>query len=94
MWLYGLVNPAYAFSFHDYAVFFLFIFGYAWLFAMIGASPQESFLLSFTLFFTGFTQYWWTSLGPILALFPLAHIKSRVEIKPFFKTACILLDIH
>ena len=70
MWLYRIVNPAYAFSFHHYASFALFIIGYALLFSVIGISQVHACLLSLVLFFTGYVQYWWTALGPTFAIFP------------------------
>lgn len=70
MWLYRIVNPAYAFSFHHYASFALFIIGYALLFSIIGISQVHACLLSLLLFFTGYVQYWWTALGPTFAIFP------------------------
>lgn len=70
MWLYGLVNPAYAYSFHWFAIFALFITGYAFLFKRFGASNATALLLSFGLYFTGFSQFWWSEKGPIIAIFP------------------------
>lgn len=70
MWLYGWVNPAYAYSFHWFAIFALFITGYAFLFKRFGASNTTALLLSFGLYFTGFSQFWWNEKGPILAIFP------------------------
>ncbi len=70
MWLYGLVKPAYAYSFHWFAIFALFITGYALLFKRFGASNTTALLLSFGLYFTGFSQFWWNEKGPIIAIFP------------------------
>lgn len=70
MWLYRLTNPAYAFSFHHYVFFALFIVGYALLFLVLGLPQLPACLLSGVLFFTGYVQYWWTALGPTFALFP------------------------
>lgn len=69
-WLYPIANPAYAFSFHHFALMALFLVGYTLLFRMAGMGGWDSALLSVILFFTGFTQYWWTLKGPVLALFP------------------------
>lgn len=85
MWLYRLVNPAYAFSFHHYTTFLLFIFGYAWLFIIIGASQRDAFLISSILFFTGFTQYWWSALGGTLAFFPWLIVSLEPKTKPIWK---------
>jgi hypothetical protein len=70
MWLYGSVNPAYAYSFHWFAIGALFLVGYAWLFRWFGAGPLLAFTLSAGLYFTGFTQFWWNEKGPIFAIFP------------------------
>ena len=85
MWLYAFVNPAYAFSFHHYALIFLFLLGYTRLFNILGGSPVNSLLLSLVLFFTGFTQYWWTALGPTLAFFPWLLITMDLETRVFLK---------
>ena len=82
MWLYKFVNPAYAYSFHWYAIFSLFIFGYAFLFRQLGASPVIAYGLSFGLYFTGFAQFWWSEKGPIFAFFPwvILPLFSRISI--------------
>jgi hypothetical protein len=49
---------------------FNFIFGYAWLFRWLGATPVIGFTLAAGLYFTGFVQFWWNEKGPIFALFP------------------------
>lgn len=85
MWLYAFVNPAYAFSFHHYALIFLFLLGYTRLFNILGASLVNSLLLSLILFWTGFTQYWWTTLGPTLAFFPWLLITMDLEARFFLK---------
>lgn len=69
-WLYPVLNPAYAFSFHHFALIALFLVGYTLLFRMAGAGKADSALLAVILFFTGYTQYWWTIVGPVVALFP------------------------
>ncbi len=70
MWLYGLVNPAYAYSFHWFAITVLFLVGYAWLFRWLGATPVIGFALAAGLYYTGFVQFWWNEKGPEFALFP------------------------
>ncbi len=84
MWLYGLVNPAYAYSFHWFAIFSLFIGGYAFLFAKFGATNKIALLLSFGLYFTGFSQFWWNEKGPLIALFPWVIIPFFLKIKPIW----------
>ncbi len=70
MWLYGVLNPAYAYSFHWFAIFSLFIGGYFFLLRQFGANSVMAALLSFGLYFTGFSQFWWNEKGPIIAIFP------------------------
>lgn len=84
-WLYPLVNPARAFSFHHFAVIALFLVGYTLLFRMAGAGKADSALLSLILFFTGFTQYWWTILGPPLALFPWFLVVADLPVRWLWK---------
>ncbi|MCD2167805.1 DUF7657 domain-containing protein [Comamonas koreensis] len=97
MWLYGLVNPAYAYSFHWFAVFTLFITGYAFLFTRFGASKANAILLSFGLYFTGFSQFWWNEKGPILAIFPwvimpfLLNLRLRWQLIWFYYAAVFWL---
>ena len=70
MWLYGVVNPAYAYSFHWFVLTALFIVGYAWLLRWFGATPVLAFTLAVGLYFTGMVQFWWSEKAPIFALFP------------------------
>lgn len=70
MWAYLIIPPAYAYSFYWYALMVLFIVGYALLFRKFTPSRPKALLLSFILFFTGFTQYWWSSIAPVVAFFP------------------------
>ncbi|UXC17906.1 DUF7657 domain-containing protein [Comamonas squillarum] len=85
MWLYGFVNPAYAYSLHWFAIFALFIAGYAFLFKKFGASDKVAVLLSFGLYFTGFSQFWWNEKGPLVALFPWVIIPFFLKIKPIWQ---------
>jgi hypothetical protein len=72
MLLYKLVNPAYAFSFHYFAVFALFIAGYTVLFMVTGATRTQAVLLAFCAYFTGYSQFWWTDKGVLFALYGAA----------------------
>ena len=81
MWLYGLTNPAYAYSFHWFAIFALFIGGYAFLFKKFGASDAVAVMLSFGLYFTGFSQFWWNEKGPLIAIFPWTIIPFFLNIR-------------
>ncbi|MEN5178799.1 DUF7657 domain-containing protein [Comamonas odontotermitis] len=102
MWLYGHVNPAYAYSFHWFAIFSLFIVGYSFLFKKFGASNVAAISLSFGLYFTGFSQFWWNEKGPIIAYFPWVVIpfflKTRIIWKLvlfyYFSVAWLLTNLY
>lgn len=81
MWMYGLVNPAYAYSFHWFVIFSLFIGGYFFLFRKFGANNAIAALLSFGLYFTGFSQFWWNEKGPIIAIFPWVIMPFLLNIR-------------
>lgn len=81
MWLYGITNPAYAYSFHWFAIFALFVIGYAFLFKKFGANDAVSVLLAFSLYFTGFSQFWWNEKGPIIAIFPWVILPFLLNIR-------------
>lgn len=70
MWLYGVTNPAYAYSFHWFSLTVLFVIGYALLFRWLGATAAVGFALSAGLYFTGFVQFWWDEKASEFALFP------------------------
>jgi len=63
MWGYLFLEPARAYSFHWFAVFALFLTGYALLFSKLGLGRNVSLLLAISLYFTGFTQFWWSEKG-------------------------------
>ena len=82
MWLYGLANPAYAFSLHWFLLAALFFVGYAWLFRWLGATPMVGFALSASLYFTAVVQFWWNEKGSEFALFPwvILALASRLPL--------------
>jgi hypothetical protein len=85
LWLYKVAHPAYAFSFHHYTIFGLFIIGYTLFFQIIGIYQIHALLLSPLLFFTGYVQYWWTILGPGFAIFPWLFVALEWEAPPYLK---------
>jgi len=85
MWMYGISNPAYAYSIHWFTLTVLFIFGYAWLFRWLGATPVIGFTLAAGLYFTGFVQFWWNEKGPIFALFPWVILPFATRFSLFWK---------
>ncbi|WP_217534059.1 DUF7657 domain-containing protein [Vibrio metschnikovii] len=78
MWPFWVFEPARAFALHHGLVIVLFLMGWKRLFAKIyyDIAPSSekallfSALMSVLLFFTGFVQFWWTTLGPLLAITP------------------------
>ncbi|CAB3731320.1 hypothetical protein LMG27174_05826 [Paraburkholderia rhynchosiae] len=72
MMLYKFVNPAYAFSFHYFSVFALFIAGYTVLFLVTGATRTQAVLLAFCAYLTAYSQFWWTDKGVLFSLYGAA----------------------
>lgn len=70
MWGYLFLQPSTAYSVHWFLIFALFIIGYYKLFIRIGFNPLLSVGVSFSLYFTGFAQFWWDEKGPVIAFFP------------------------
>jgi hypothetical protein len=102
MWLYPLINAAYAYSFHWFAIFVVFIVGYGKLFRVAGATQSQSLLLALTLYFTGFSQFWWSEKGPIIALFAgalavlftQAPIVVRLALFYWLATSWLITDFY
>ncbi len=91
-WLYPFVNAAYAYSFQHLFYVVAFLGGYALLFARIGIPAGTASLLAALLFFTAYTQFWWTMVGPTLAWFPwllvsLGIRRTAVRSAAFFACA-------
>ncbi|MDK9778388.1 MULTISPECIES: hypothetical protein [unclassified Vibrio] len=77
MWPFWLLSPARAFALHHGLIIMTFLIGWKNLTLIIikdlSKSEKNKILssaFSLLLFFTGFVQFWWTTLGPILALSP------------------------
>lgn len=69
-WAFFLVDPAHAFAIYHAAFIALFLIGYQRMGRMLGMAPGISVCFSLLAFFAGYTQYAWTTTGPLLALFP------------------------
>ncbi len=74
-WSFFIMEPAQAFSFSHGVFIAAFLIGWKQLpEKLMGhypyASPSVFILFSLTLFFSGFVQTWWTTLGPVIAFFP------------------------
>lgn len=70
LWPFFFLPPAYAYSFYHAFWIALFLLGYARLLHALALPRSHAILATLTLFFTGFVQTWWTTLGPVLAGFP------------------------
>ncbi|MCW2240863.1 DUF7657 domain-containing protein [Azospirillum canadense] len=69
-WAFFLVDPAHAYAIYHVAFAALFLIGYQRLARAFGVSPGLSICFSLMMFFTGYTQFAWTTTGPLLAIFP------------------------
>jgi len=74
-WAFLVLEPARAFSFAHGFVIAAFLIGWQQLFEQLlkpylYATKLVFILFAFLLYFSGFVQGWWTTLGPVLAFFP------------------------
>ena len=70
IWAFFLFSPATALSIY-YALFMCaFLAGYHLLFRQLGMSAWLAAAAAVMLYFTGFTQFWWTTFAPLLAGLP------------------------
>lgn len=77
LWPFLIFSDAYAFSMHHALIMLAFIIGWKQLVERLMPETQQYFIsgiFSLLLFFSGFVQGWWTTLGPILALTPWLFI--------------------
>lgn len=77
LWPFLVFSDAYAFSIHHALIMLAFIIGWKQLVDRLIPETQQYFISGFfslLLFFSGFVQVWWTTLGPILALTPWLFI--------------------
>lgn len=77
LWPFLIFKPAYAFSIHHALVMVAFILGWKHLIDRLLPTTQKyciSALFALLLFFSGFVQTWWTTLGPVIALTPWLFI--------------------
>jgi hypothetical protein len=79
MWAFFAVDPARAYSFYHWFLIAAFVAGYTILLHQLGVEPAFGTLISLLLFFSHFTQAWWTNNGPTFALapWPLAALLIR-----------------
>ena len=73
MWPFLMFPPAYAFSMHHGLIILVFIIGWKKVTDQLLVelnSARVTAMFSLLLFFSGFVQGWWTTLGPLLAVTP------------------------
>lgn len=78
-WGFFVADPAYAFSFSHAIFIVLFLAGYHRLLMGFGMPRSWSAAGSLLLFFTSYAQFWWTTTGPLLALFPWLLLLATQE---------------
>jgi hypothetical protein len=78
-WLFMIAPPAYAYSFFFAFQMFSFLYGYRQLFRLIGISDELAAGGALLLFFCGYTQYWWTTVGPSLSFFPWVVLAAMLR---------------
>ena len=84
-WLFLVLPPAYAYAGYFALLSFLFLAGYALLFQRFGRSRGEAALLALLLYFSSYSQAWWTSLGHHLALLPWLLLLLLAELPPAWR---------
>jgi hypothetical protein len=70
LWAFFAFDPAHAYSFYHWFLIAAFLTGYTILLCQLGAAPAFGALISILLFFSHFTQAWWTNNGPTFAFAP------------------------
>lgn len=95
-----LLPPAYALSLHYFLIMSLFLIGYSILFCKLGATNATGICLAILLYFSSFTQTWWTTIGSIIAFFPWVYIAFTCD-KPlkikiplfYYLTTCMVFSL-
>lgn len=88
-WPFFLTDPATAFSFSHAVFIALFLIGYHRLLLAFGFSPPWSASASLLLFFTSFVQFFWTTVGPVLAVFPWLLLAMMGRPHPALRFAAV-----
>lgn len=88
-WLFFITDPATAYSFSHAIYIVLFLVGYHRLLRAFGFSPGWSATASLLLFFTTFVQFWWTTVGPVMAGFPWLLLAMTVPMPPAARAAVV-----
>ncbi|WP_116645205.1 hypothetical protein [Salinivibrio sp. HTSP] len=108
MWPFWLLEPARAFALHHGLIIVSFLLGWKCLFKRLISDLNVdkahvswyAAAVSVLLFFTGFSQFWWTTLGPVLAISPwlllliLRWQHHALHYALLFYVACVWLLSH
>ncbi len=70
MWLFGVASASVAFATHHVVLQVLFLVGFALIFRRSGLVGYRAWLLAACIFWSGFVQYFWTAVGPVVAWWP------------------------
>lgn len=84
-WPFFIVDAAHAFSFYHVSFIALFLIGYQRLLVSLELQRSEAIFGCLTLFFCAFVQTWWTTWGPLMALFPWLVLAVMAETRPWVK---------
>ncbi len=85
MWGYFILPPAYAYSLYYYIFIFSFIFGYYKLLTFLRVDYRLALIGSLLLFFSRFTQVWWTNNAPVLSLAPWVMVAFLSPLRFYIK---------
>jgi hypothetical protein len=70
-WMFFVLPPSFAYSFHHFFLIAIFVVGFTILFARLGGTGPQAVLMALVLFFSSYMQYWWNgSANLFLPFFP------------------------
>src|SRR5262249_17488354 len=80
LWGFLVASPEYAYSLYHFILISSMIWGYTILFRSVGIAVHWSVLGALLIFFSSFTQVWWSTMGPTFAFaaWPLAAALAPV----------------
>ena len=72
LWAFFVLSPARAFSIYHALLLWAFLCGYYLLFRRLDMTGWLACAAALIVFFSGFTQFWWTTVGPLCGGLPWA----------------------
>lgn len=90
-WPFLFLPAPHAYAAYFAAYTFLFLAGYYLLGQRFGLGRLEAALAALLLYYSAYTQTWWTSLGHHLAIFPWVLLLYLAELKPAARAALATL---